>query len=398
MKKLILTVFVLMGWLALSFAQEIPRSDPALVGMSAAKLRQVDDVIQKEINRKTIPGAVLLVARKGKVVYLKAYGHAEVVPKKILMKTNMMFDLASITKPIATATSVMKLVEMGKIRLLDKVKRYIPGFSRYLDLDDEYAPDARLYHLLTHTSGLTPYTSPKIVARIYGTPTPTDSLVTYIAGLPKISAPGEAFHYSCLGYITLADIVWKVSGMNVSDFSHKYIFQPLGMTHTMYNPPKSLLGDVVPTEVINGKPLHGVVHDPLARLQGEVSGNAGLFSNARDLFVFAEMLLNKGEYKGVRILSSLTVEKMTRIYPKTKFSGRGLGWDLASDYSSNKGDLFSAEAFGHTGYTGTSVVIDPATQTVVILLTNRVHPKDKGSVVQLRSLVSNVVAASIINE
>ncbi|NOY76843.1 MAG: beta-lactamase family protein [Calditrichaeota bacterium] len=398
MKKLFLLLIFLVGGLTLSFAQDVPRSNPALVGMSAQKLQQVDAVIQREIDRKTIPGAVLLVARKGKVVYLKAYGHAEVVPKKIPMKTNMMFDMASVTKPIATATSIMKLVEMGKIRLLDKVKRYIPGFSRYLDLNDEYAPDARLYHLLTHTSGLTPYTSPTIVGRIYGTPTPTDSLVTYIAHLPKISAPGEAFHYSCLGYITLADIIWKVSGMNVADFSHKYIFGPLGMAHTMYNPPKALLNDVVPTEVIDGKPLHGVVHDPLARLQGGVSGNAGLFSNARDLFVFAEMLLNKGAYQGVRILSPLTVEKMTHIYPKTKFSGRGLGWDLASDYSSNKGDLFSAESFGHTGYTGTSVVIDPPTQTVVILLTNRVHPKDRGSVVQLRSLVSNVVAGSIVAE
>ena len=398
MKKVILITAFLFAWIALSFAQDIPRESPEIVGISAQKLKQVDNVIQREIDRKTIPGAVLLVARRGKVVYLKAYGHAEVVPKKIPMQSDMMFDMASITKPIATATSVMKLVEMGKIRLLDKVRRYIPNFSRYLDLDDEYAADARLYHLLTHTSGLTPYTNPKIVARIYGTPTPTDSLVKYIAQLPKISPPGKAFHYSCLGFITLADIVQKVSGMNVADFSHKYIFAPLGMTHTMFNPPKKMLNKVVPTEVINGKPLHGVVHDPLARLQGGISGNAGLFSSAHDLFIFSQMLLNKGEYKGIRILSPLTVKKMTHIYPKTEFSGRGLGWDLASDYASNKGDLFSSAAFGHTGYTGTSVVIDPVTQTIVILLTNRVHPKDKGSVVQLRSMVSNVVAASIVTK
>ncbi|GBD94339.1 esterase EstB [bacterium BMS3Abin05] len=398
MRKLGLTVLIIFAFVISAFAQAVPTASPEQVGMSSARLHQVDGVIQREIDKKTIPGAVLLVARKGKIVYQKAYGYAEVVPKKRKMEADMIFDLASITKPVATATSIMKLVEMGKIRLLDKIKIYIPGFSRYLEPDGEYAPDVRLYNLLTHTSGLIPYANPKFVSRIYGTPTPTDSLVRYIAQLPKISAPGEAFHYSGLGYITMAAIIQELSGENVADFSHQYIFKPLGMTHTMYKPPKNILNKVVPTEVVNGIPFHGVVHDPLARLQGGISGNAGLFSSARDLFIFAQMLLNGGEYNGVRILSPLTVEKMTHIYPKTKFSGRGLGWDLASDYASNKGDLFSAESFGHTGYTGTSLVVDPATQTIVILLTNRVHPKDTGSVVQLRSLVSNVVAASILSE
>jgi CubicO group peptidase (beta-lactamase class C family) len=152
----------------------------------------------------------------------------------------------------------------------------------------------------------------------------------------------------------------------------------------------------VPTEVIHGKPLWGVVHDPLARLQGGISGNAGLFSSAPDMFVFAEMLLHGGEYHGVRVLSPQTVAKMTHVYPKVAFSGRGLGWDLSSDFASNQGDLFSNQTFGHTGYTGTSFVIDPVTRTVVILLTNRVHPKDKGSVVPLRSYVANAVAGAIL--
>ncbi|HDZ11587.1 MAG TPA: hypothetical protein ENH53_05170, partial [Bacteroidetes bacterium] len=302
MRKLGLTVLIIFAFVISAFAQAVPTASPEQVGMSSARLHQVDGVIQREIDKKTIPGAVLLVARKGKIVYQKAYGYAEVVPKKRKMEADMIFDLASITKPVATATSIMKLVEMGKIRLLDKIKIYIPGFSRYLEPDGEYAPDVRLYNLLTHTSGLIPYANPKFVSRIYGTPTPTDSLVRYIAQLPKISAPGEAFHYSGLGYITMAAIIQELSGENVADFSHQYIFKPLGMTHTMYKPPKNILNKVVPTEVVNGIPFHGVVHDPLARLQGGISGNAGLFSSARDLFIFAQMLLNGGEYNGVRIL------------------------------------------------------------------------------------------------
>ncbi len=398
MKQFILLLSFVLGLGGNVWAGSLPTARPEEVGMSSQRLARVDGIIEKAIQKKTIPGAVLLVARKDKVVYFKAYGNAQVVPTKRKMEKDMMFDMASITKPMATATSVMKLVEMGKLRLLDKVKTYIPGFSRYLDRDDEYAADARIYHLLTHTSGLTPYTSPKFVERIFGNPTPPDSLAYYIARLPKISAPGEAFHYSCLGFITLAAIVKKISGENVAQFSHEYIFGPLGMTHTMYKPPKKLLPKVVPTEVINGKPLWGVVHDPLARLQGGISGNAGLFSTAPDMFIFAEMLLHGGAYNGVRILSPQTVEKMTHVYPKVAFSGRGLGWDLSSDFASNQGDLFSRETFGHTGYTGTSFVIDPVTRTVVILLANRVHPKDRGTVVPLRSYVANVVAASILEK
>ncbi len=396
MRHLFLLVVFSLAFVGNMWAGTLPTARPEDVGMSSKHLARVDGIIEHSIREKTIPGAVLLVARKDKVVYFKAYGHAQVVPTKRKMQKDMMFDMASITKPMATATSVMKLVEMGKLRLLDKVKDYIPGFSRYLDRDDEYAADARIYHLLTHTSGLTPYTSPKFVERIFGNPTLPDSLVYYIARLPKISAPGEAFHYSCLGFITLAAIVKKISGQNVAEFSHEHIFAPLGMTHTMYKPPKKLLPKVVPTEVIHGKPLWGVVHDPLARLQGGISGNAGLFSSAPDMFIFAEMLLHGGEYHGVRVLSPQTVAKMTHVYPKVAFSGRGLGWDLSSDFASNQGDLFSSQTFGHTGYTGTSFVIDPVTQTVVILLTNRVHPKDRGSVVHLRSLVSNAVAGAIV--
>ncbi len=167
------------------------------------------------------------------------------------------------------------------------------------------------------------------------------------------------------------------------------------MTRTFYRPPEALLSSCVPTEVVNGALLRGVVHDPLARLQGGISGNAGLFSTADDLSVFAQMLLNRGEADGGRVLSPLAVERMTEIYPKVGESGRGLGWDLDSDYATVRGDLFGPASYGHSGYTGTSIWIDPETRTAVVFLTNRVHPDDKGDIIALRSKVANVVAAAI---
>jgi CubicO group peptidase (beta-lactamase class C family) len=152
----------------------------------------------------------------------------------------------------------------------------------------------------------------------------------------------------------------------------------------------------VPTEVVDGTPLRGVVHDPLARLQGGISGNAGLFSTADDLALFAQMLLNRGELNGIRVLAPLTVDRMTEIYPRVGAAGRGLGWDIDTDYATVRGDLFGPRSFGHSGYTGTSIWIDPDTRTAVVFLTNRVHPDDKGDIIALRSKVANVVAAAVL--
>jgi CubicO group peptidase (beta-lactamase class C family) len=188
-----------------------------------------------------------------------------------------------------------------------------------------------------------------------------------------------------------------VSGQDIAEFSQERIFRPLKMKHTFYRPPEKMRALCVPTEVVGGKPFIGVVHDPLARLQGGISGNAGLFSTADDLAVFAEMMLHGGSYKGTRILSPLTVARMTTVWPKAAFAGRGLGWDLDSPQSTSSGDLFGPNSYGHTGYTGTSIWIDPDTETYVIFLTNRVHPDDKGVIAALRSRVANVVAAAIQN-
>lgn len=310
----------------------------------------------------------------------------------------MIFDLASVTKPVATATAVMVLVERGAVRLWDRVDRYEPEFTPWYGEKGLAGEPVRLYHLLTHTSGLPPYTDAGEAARKLGDPCRTADLARLIAGLPKESPAGDRFVYSCLNYITLADIVQKVTGRALDDFTAETVFRPLGMARTFFRPAEALLSECVPTEVVDGRPLRGVVHDPLARLQGGVSGNAGLFSTADDLAVFARMLLDGGEAGGVRVLSPLAVRRMIEIYPKVAPAGRGLGWDLETDYSTVRGDLFGPASYGHSGYTGTSVWIDPETGVAVIFLTNRVHPDDKGDIVAMRSKVANVVAAAVLKK
>ena len=373
----------------------LPAAKPESVGMSSQQLALLDGIIGAAVARKDFPGAVLLVARKGKTVYKKAFGVSQTVPGPRPLATDMIFDLASLTKPVATATAIMLLVESGDIRLWDRVRVYVPEFSTWYGEKGRPGGEARLYNLLTHTSGLPPYTDAEEAAEAIGDPCAMADLVGLIAGIPKERPAGKEFVYSCLNYITLAHIVHRVSGQPLDEFAAARIFKPLGMTRTFYRPPADLVDQCVPTEVIDGKPLRGVVHDPLARLQGGVSGNAGLFSTADDLAVFAQMVLNGGELAGVRILSPLAVKRMTEIYPQAGESGRGLGWDIDTDYATVRGDLFGPASYGHSGYTGTSIWIDPETQTSVVFLTNRAHPDDKGDIIAMRSKVANVVAAAI---
>ncbi|MBL7093921.1 beta-lactamase family protein [candidate division KSB1 bacterium] len=396
--QFLLSLIILVLFVGKALTQSLPIVKPEEVGMSSSRLLLLNPLIETAIEKEEIPGAAILVARKGKIVTRKAFGFSQLIPEKKPMKIDQIFDLASVTKPVATATSIMIMIEQGHIRLSDKVKQYIPEFSTFVDEDGNTKKDARIWHLLTHTSGLLPYTNANEAAKILGRPCDLDSLVVYIAKLNKTNPPGEKFHYSCLGFITLANIIKRITGQTVAEFSAKNIFEPLKMKHTFYTPAKEFKPLCVPTEVIDGKPLIGVVHDPLARLQAGISGNAGLFSTADDMAIFAQMMLNKGKFNGTRILSPLTVERKTELYPEVEFAGRGLGWDLNSAYATNGGDLFGPRSYGHSGYTGTSIWIDPETKTFVILLTNRVHPFDKGSVVALRSKVANIVAGAIIDK
>ena len=391
----VLLAVIVAGFLSALPAARLPSAKPEDVGMSSKQLALLDGLVGAAVVRKDFPGAVLLVSRKGRTVYRKAFGESQRVPESRPMTADMIFDLASVTKPVATATAVMILVERGEIRLWDRVDVYVPEFSPWYGEKGLAGEPVRLYHLLTHTSGLPPYTDAKEAAKKLGDPCSTADLARLIAELPKESPAGTTFVYSCLNYITLAHIVQTVTGQSLAELTAETIFKPLGMAKTFYRPPESCWGECVPTEVLEGLPLRGVVHDPLARLQGGVSGNAGLFSTADDLALFAQMLLNGGEVNGVRVLSPLTVRRMTEIYPTVGESGRGLGWDLDTDYSTVRGDLFGPASYGHSGYTGTSIWIDPETQTAVVLLTNRVHPDDKGDIIALRSKVANVVAAAV---
>jgi len=378
--------------------QSLETVRPGEAGLSGKHLKLLDGIIESALSRKDFPGAVILVGSQGNIVLRKAYGDSQWVPTRRAMEEGMIFDLASITKPVATATSLMILVEEGKVSLDEKVKDFVPEFIPYADPSGQPGEEARLWHLLTHTSGLPPYVEPRGhtgVEQQFGQRFPSGQLVVHIAVLPKTDPPGTAYHYSCLGYITLAQIIKKVSGQDIAEFSQERIFRPLKMRHTFFCPPEKERSSCVPTEAIEGKPFIGIVHDPLARLLGGISGNAGLFSTADDLAIYAEMMLHNGTYKGTRILSPLTVARMTTVWPKAAFAGRGLGWDLDSSHSTNGGDLFGPNSYGHTGYTGTSIWIDPDTETYIIFLTNRVHPDDKGAVIALRSRVANVVAAAI---
>jgi CubicO group peptidase (beta-lactamase class C family) len=382
--------------ISLCNAQRLPDARPEDEGMSSSHLNRVRSLIRDAIERKEFPGAVLLVGRREKIVFREAFGHSQWIPKRRSMNTDMIFDLASLTKPIVTATSIMILVEKGMISLWDKVIEYVPEFSPYRGNSGQEGKDVRLWHLLTHTSGLPSYIEVEDVSRMHGHPVSTETLVKCIAQQNKISEPGTVFVYSCLGFITLAHIVEKVSGQDVDLFARENIFAPLKMEHTFFKPSEEYLDFLVPTQVLNGKPLTGVVHDPLARLQSGISGNAGLFSTADDLAVFAQMMLNGGTLRRYRVLSPLTIERMTTVFPEVAFSGRGLGWDLDSTYATCGGDVFGPKSYGHTGYTGTSIWIDPDTKVFVIFLTNRVHPYDKGTIVAMRSKVANVVASSVI--
>ncbi|RLD16297.1 hypothetical protein DRI50_02220 [candidate division KSB1 bacterium] len=377
-------------------AQTLPVVSPETEQMNGKRLQLADQLIEKAIADSIIPGAVLLVARNNKIVYRKAYGYRQLVPVKRKMEINTIFDMASVTKPVATATSAMILLERGQLRLKDRVSDFLPQFKH----PNNFGKPIRIIHLLTHTSGLPPYAPVKELKEKYGAPNP-DSLIAYIGRLPLEHEPGTYFKYSCLNFITLQNIIQTITGQTLKAFSEQNIFQPLGMHDTFFLPPKNKIKRCAATEMQpDGTVLLGVVHDPLARvMNGGISGNAGLFSTADDLAIYSAMMLNGGIFRGKRILSKRTVEKMISVPRGFEQFGRALGWDVYSDYNSNLGDLFSDRAYGHTGYTGTSVSIDPESKTVIILLTNRVHPHDLhgGDIVRLRGRIANIVASSILN-
>ena len=415
MKTLTSIILFLFSLQAITMAQSLQRVAPEQVGMDSRKLMYADEAIEEAIANKEIPGAVLAVVRNGKMAYLKAYGNKRIYPNTEPMTINTIFDMASCSKSMSTAICTMILAERGKIRLLDPVSRYIPGFKDWESKDGKDKKVIRITDLLTHSSGLPPYAPAAELEKKYGSPNPT-GLMEYIAGCKRDFKPQTDFQYSCLNFITLQHIIEAVSGQSLRDFARENIFNVLGMNHTDYLPCQRdkngqwvntansrlstldfQLTRVAPTEKQpNGQVLCGQVHDPLARiLNGGISGNAGVFSCAEDIAILCAALQNGGEWNGRRILSPQGVKAMRTVPRSTAALGRSLGWDVFTAYASNSGDFFSPNTYGHTGYTGTSIVIDPDNDTSVILLINAVHPEDGHSVVRLRSLVANVVASSL---
>lgn len=379
--------------------------------MSSLRLEEIDAKVNENIADGNIPGAVVSVVRGDKIVFLKAYGNKSLVPDTVPMTTDVMFDLASCSKCVGTTVAVMQLIERGDLRLTDKVSGFFPDFLPWKDEKTGDEQEIVIRDLLTHSSGLAPYINVNSYVQEFGENTPA-KLMEYISTRVKRNfRPGTDFMYSCLNFITLQNIVEKITGERLCDYVQKNVFSPLGLEHTCYFPldrpvEESLASLCAPTSVQDdGVPLVAKVHDPIARrINWGNSGNAGVFSTAEDLSVFAAALIGGGALPGNdsdrgRILGPQTVGLMTSVPPENDPKvGRALGWDKSSPHSSPRGDIFDPETtVEHTGYTGTSILIDFKTKTAVIILAHRVHPQDKGSVGRLRSSVANIVAASILD-
>ncbi|HEY1191287.1 MAG TPA: serine hydrolase domain-containing protein [Gemmata sp.] len=356
------------------------------------KLAAIDTVVEGAVTRGECPGAVVVVVHADTVVYRKAFGKRAVKPDAIAMTADTVFDMASLTKPVATGTSVLLLIQQGKLKPDDLVSKHWPAFAA------NGKDKVTVEHLLLHTSGLT-----------------ADNAVTdyadgrakaleRIANLKLEAPPGARFKYSDVGFIVLGALVERLSGTPLDLFAKKHVFEPLKMTDTGYAPGDALKKRVAPTGLRDGNVILGTVHDPRAFKMGGVAGHAGLFSSADDMARYCRMLLHEGELDGTRVLDARTVKLFTEAHPvpvldkggKETKGLRSFGWDVDTSYSAPRGNLFKkGEGYGHTGFTGTSVWIDPGSKAAVIVLTNRVHPNDKGNATPLRRAVGTIVAAAL---
>src|SRR5688572_16611039 len=351
-------------------------------GLNQPKLADMDRAIEQAIENKRMPGAVLWVEHSGDV-YRKAYGKRALVPSEEKMTEETIFDAASLTKVVATTPAIMLLVERGKIRLDDLVTRYVTNLH-------PDAADITVLHLLTHTSGLRP--------GIPGSP-PWQGYphaIELACREKPTHPPGTIFRYSDINFILLGEVVQQASGRKLQDFVRAEIHGPLKMNDTRYLPPTNNLTRIAPTEQSEQGILRGVVHDPTARKMGGVAGHAGLFTTASDLARYARMMLNLGELDAVRIFKPETVKLMTSVQSASALDlRRGLGWDIDSTYSRPRGKVFPLGSYGHTGWTGTCIWIDPFSKAFWMLLSNRVHPDGRGNILPLQLTVGTYAAMAI---
>ena len=348
----------------------------------------LDNLLNQAVREDKLPGAVVLVGHNGRILYRKAYGSRALLPAKEAMTVDTIFDIASLTKIIATTSAMMKLVETGLVRIDDPVTAYLPEFQ-------SGASPITVRDLMTHFSSLRPDLDLEPVWSGYET-----GIMKALADKPT-AAPETKFVYSDINFILLGEIVRRVSGMPENEYAKQILFDPLGMADTGYLPSASLKARIAPTEMQpDGTILRGVVHDPTARYMGGVAGHAGVFSTADDLARFCQMILDHGKTaSGAELFSPAIIDKFTSpATPPSQAVVRGLGWDIQSPYSGVRGDLFPVGSFGHTGFTGTSIWIDPSSQTYVILLANSVHPHQRKAITPLRGQVATIVAAGVSYE
>jgi CubicO group peptidase (beta-lactamase class C family) len=365
----------------------VTESSISTVGHSAAlapgKLSQMDDAIRLGVDNSDFPGGVLWLEHRTNE-YHKAYGRRAVRPSAEDMTEDTIFDAASLTKVMATAPSIMRLWERGQVRLDEPVAAYIPEFgARGKD-------KVTIRHLMTHTSGLNAGLGRSPDWKGY------EKAISLACEERPTDPPGAIFRYSDINFIVLGEVVRRVSGKKLNEFAADEIFKPLGMVDTCFLPPAEKLGRIAPTEQVGSQILRGVVHDPTAQRMGGVAGHAGVFTTASDLARMARMYLREGSVDGVQILKPDTIRLMTSVQsPPSVDARRGLGWDIDSDYSRPRGSVFPLGSYGHTGFTGVCIWIDPFSNTFWMFLSNRVHPTRAGNVLPLQRTLANLSGEAV---
>jgi uncharacterized protein YbbC (DUF1343 family)/CubicO group peptidase (beta-lactamase class C family) len=344
----------------------------------------IDQIIQRGIAERKFPGAVVIIGHHGRVVFHRAYGNRLLEPAPEAMTEDTIFDAASLTKVLVTAPAVMQLYQQGRFRLNDPVARYLPEFAA------NGKQDITIRQLLTHYSGLPADLSLDDVWL-----GKQEAFRRAFACVP-VAAPGVQFRYSDLNFIVLGALVEKLAGLSLDQYQLQYVAKPLGLKHTRFLPPVEWRSRIAPTQYEHGVMLRGLVHDPTSRRMGGVAGHAGLFSTPSDVAIYAQNLLDQLAGRPSRFpVRRLTLEKMTTPgQPATGTALRGLGWDIESPYSSNRGELFPVGSFGHTGFTGTSLWMDPASDTYVIVMTNAVYPNGPTGITSIRAAVATAAAAA----
>ena len=369
-------------------ATVLRRDFPESVGFNRDSLARIDSIITKAIRDSAFPGAQVVVVKDGAIAYNRLFGSLDYSPESPSVDGTTIYDIASLTKVIATTSAIMKLYDEGLLNIDDSVVQYIPAFG------NRGKETITIRNLLLHNAGLPAF------KRLYLTCTSPEQVLDSVYNTELIYTPGDSTVYSDFGFIVLGKIVEKISGVTLDRYVDSVFFKPLKMGRTMFNPPESLWESIVPTEldtVVRKKLVRGIVHDENAWTLGGVSGHAGLFSTASDLAIFMQMLMNGGHYGGKQYLKPETIQLFTT-KQGTK-STRAFGWDTktVNGYSS-AGKLFSATSFGHTGFTGTSIWTDPEREIFVILLTNRIYPtRNNPKIMQIRPAVHDVVMSSLLN-